>query len=103
MQSVDGKRDNYRGRKEKYDSREWWSTESRLGMCHDGISFWLVECRRRWADGTWENGIQRVLNGVKNRKDKLKCLGNAVVPEQFYPIFKAIAEIENSEVVSNNG
>lgn len=72
----------------------WRSTQSRLGMCHDGISSWLAECRRRWSDGTWEDGIPRIAKGIPDRVDKLKCLGNAVVPEQFYPIFKAIAEIE---------
>lgn len=28
--------------------------------------------------------------------DRLKCLGNAVVPAQFYPIFKAIMEEERA-------
>lgn len=36
-------------------------------------------------------------NGVPNRVDRTKCLGNAVVPAQFYPIFKAIAEVENAK------
>ncbi len=36
----------------------------------------------------------RVGKGIKNRADRIKCLGNAVVPQQVYPILKAIAEIE---------
>ena len=47
-----------------------------------------------WANGTWESGIARIASGVPFRVDRLKCLGNAVVPQQFYPIFRAIAELE---------
>lgn len=36
----------------------------------------------------------RIATGVKDRVSKLKALGNAVVPQQVYPILKAIYEIE---------
>ncbi|MFA5378739.1 MAG: DNA (cytosine-5-)-methyltransferase [Dehalococcoidia bacterium] len=62
---------------------DWWAAESGLGGVVDGLSSWL-----------YEPDIPRVATGVKNRVDRLKCLGNAVVPQQAYPIFKAIADIE---------
>jgi len=49
-----------------------------------------------------EPGVGRVAYGVPNRVDRIKCLGNAVVPAQFYPIFKAIADIERSEGGTSN-
>ena len=50
--------------------------------------------------GKWrtEPRVGRVANGVPSRVDRLKCLGNAVVPQQFYPIFQAIADIERGIV-----
>jgi DNA (cytosine-5)-methyltransferase 1 len=60
------RRDN-RGRAQEYVPWEWWSTEPDVG---------------------------RVADGIPSRVDRLKCLGNAVVPQQIYPIFRAIARIE---------
>jgi DNA (cytosine-5)-methyltransferase 1 len=47
----------------------------------------------RWGPG-WEDGIPRVTTGQRNLTSRLRCLGNAVVPQQVFPILKAIAEIE---------
>ena len=58
---------DHRGRAAEYVTGEWWPTEPDVG---------------------------RVAHGIPHRVDRLKCLGNAVVPQQFYPIFQAIADIE---------
>lgn len=64
------------------------AAESGLGGVADGVP--------DWVDGYWdtEPDIQRIAEGVRNRAERLKALGNAVVPQQFYPVFKAIAEAE---------
>ena len=61
----------------------------------------------KWA--AWKNGctgeeqwksepdVGRVANGIPHRVDRLKCLGNAVVPQQVYPILQAIAAIEEMD------
>lgn len=51
----------------------------------DGVSYWLDE----------PAGVPRVNGCTKNRVNRIQCLGNAVVPQQFFPIFRAIAEVEN--------
>lgn len=37
----------------------------------------------------------RTCTKLTNRAARLKCLGNAVVPQQAYPFFEAIAQIHN--------
>lgn len=63
--------EDYRGRTPEYVAGKWWPAEPDVG---------------------------RVAHGVPARVDRLKCLGNAVVPQQFYPIFQAMADIERSDL-----
>ena len=59
---------------------------SKLGGSLDGVSAWL--------DGSWENGIPRVSESEKGRAERLKGLGNAVVPQIVEQIGRAIIEAE---------
>ena len=46
-----------------------------------------------WQNWPDEPGICRVVDGIPNRVDRIKSLGNAVVPQQFYIFFKLIADL----------
>lgn len=59
--------------------------EPGMGGMADGIPHWL--------DGE-PAGIPRIVKGLPHRADRIKALGNAVVPQQAYPIFRAIRMIE---------
>lgn len=57
-----------------------------IGRGYAGAERWQVEPE-----------VGRVANGIPARVDRLRCLGNAVVPAQAYPIFKAIADYERRD------
>lgn len=60
----------------------WWSTEPSMGELVNGVSGGLVRFRGR------------VAKGIPNRVNKLKSLGNAIVPQVAFQIFRAIKETE---------
>ena len=41
-----------------------------------------------------DDGIPSWMGGYRGYKQRMQCYGNAVSPQQFYPVFKAIAEVE---------
>lgn len=97
--------DNYptRFREDVTDAASGRRQRERLGReqvteDHERKSLPVCDCSNI---GFWptEPDVGRVANGVPSRVDRLKCLGNAIVPQQFYPVFKAIAEIE-TEVIN---
>jgi hypothetical protein len=73
---------------------------SRL-LAHDAKAAWVEYCGQdaktvlsEWGPG-WESGIDRVAHGVPARVDRLRGLGNAVVPQ--------VAELVGRMVISKIG
>jgi DNA (cytosine-5)-methyltransferase 1 len=83
--------------------------EGKSSKCCKAITQ-IIDCSKAWAwpdakcNDIFRNG-SRIINsgiGANKRNDdgiasglyRLRCIGNMVMPQQAYPIFKAIAEIE---------
>lgn len=58
-----------------------------------------IELGYRWPA---EPDVGRVAHGVSHRVDRLKRLGNAVVPQWAFPIFNAIATLEKESPFMGN-
>lgn len=63
-------------------SGSWWESEPAMGELVNGVSCRLVRFRGR------------VARGVPNRVNRLKALGNSIVPQVAFQIMKAIKEVE---------
>lgn len=48
----------------------------------------------KWGTPTWEDGLDRVASGVAHRKDRLKSLGNAVVPQVAEQLGRLILQVQ---------
>ena len=78
---------------------ETGADERGIHRMDDGIPDWLYSAEHFWDDGEPED-LPRVKDGVPNRVDRIKALGNAIPPQQFYPFYAAIMdEIRKEESV----
>ena len=73
-------RDNEKEKPESNDELSWGCGSAYRGQ---GLQ----------ANWTTEPSVGRVANGVSNRVDRLKGLGNAIVPQVAYQIIKGIREL----------
>ncbi|MCL2140307.1 MAG: DNA cytosine methyltransferase [Dehalococcoidia bacterium] len=84
---------NHGGREAEHVAGKWRKTQQCMGGDVDGIPQKLAGLTFRWGN-TWEGDTPRLIDKETDRVNKLKALGNAVVPAQIYVIYKAIAEVE---------
>lgn len=85
------------GRTEEHEPGERWTAQPGLGGMADGLPSGMD--RDSIINHYWdiEPDIPRIASGIPHRVGRLKGLGNAGVPQQFYPIYKAVVDIENQK------
>jgi DNA (cytosine-5)-methyltransferase 1 len=65
--------------------------KEQLRSIADETQLFTPKCSSWWET---EPGVGRVVDGLPDRVDRLKGLGNAIVPQVAYEIFKAIDKVE---------
>ena len=83
--TVRGETENVAYTDNSRQQEQWWKSTTRE-------EFKTFKCFGQWD---FEPNVGRVANGIPNRVDRLKGLGNAIVPQIAYQIGKAIMEAEN--------
>lgn len=75
-----------------------WAGFRTVGQC-EFADYPTRVLEKHWPNvPKWRDIRTLTCDGVKDRVNRLKCLGNAVVPAQFYPIFRAIFETEKQRL-----
>ena len=86
---ISSKRINASGRDISTNANDTGCKEQRQSIT-DGEKFFAHKCSSWWET---EPGVGRVVDGLPGRVDRLKGLGNAIVPQVAYEIFSAIGAV----------